>query len=127
MPAIKVSLLLLLVFGEVISPAASPARAAPPMREFPIPTSSSGPWGITAGADGNLWFTEHTKSKIGRVTTTGVFTEFRVPTPTSHPRGITSGADGNLWFTEDAANKIGRVTPAGAFTEFLIPTPSSIP
>ncbi|HEV8176472.1 MAG TPA: hypothetical protein VGP44_02175, partial [Gemmatimonadales bacterium] len=57
MPVIKVSLLVLLVLGEVISSTASPARGAPRMREFPIPTSSSGPWGITAGADGNLWFT----------------------------------------------------------------------
>ena len=37
--------------------------------EFPIPTISSFPTGITAGPDGNLWFTESSVGKIGRITT----------------------------------------------------------
>ncbi len=35
--------------------------------EYPIPTSSSYPIGITAGPDGNLWFTEGEGNKIGRL------------------------------------------------------------
>ena len=31
--------------------------------EFPIPTASSGPYGIAAGPDGNLWFTEHLRQQ----------------------------------------------------------------
>src|SRR5262249_39827406 len=71
-------------------------------KEFPIPTPSSGPAGITVGPDGNLWFTESAApvNKIGRVSTSGVFAEFPVPTPHSGPLGITAGPDGNLWFTE---------------------------
>src|SRR5947209_15279215 len=42
------------------------------IREFAIPTASSDPGGITAGPDGNLWFTEQDASKIGRITTAGV-------------------------------------------------------
>jgi virginiamycin B lyase len=33
--------------------------------EFPLPTSGSGPFGITTGPDGALWFTEGSASKIG--------------------------------------------------------------
>jgi eukaryotic-like serine/threonine-protein kinase len=36
--------------------------------EFPVPTASSSPSGITAGPDGNLWFTEYDGNKIGRIT-----------------------------------------------------------
>jgi hypothetical protein len=34
--------------------------------EFPIPTSYSDPIGITAGPDGNLWFTEYLGANHGR-------------------------------------------------------------
>ena len=37
------------------------------IREFPIPTASSHPDGITAGPDGNLWFTEEVGNKIGQL------------------------------------------------------------
>ena len=37
------------------------------IREFPIPTVGSGPFGITAGPDGNLWFTEFTGNNIGQL------------------------------------------------------------
>ena len=35
--------------------------------ELPIPTSNSDPFGITAGPDGNVWFTENLGNKIGEV------------------------------------------------------------
>jgi virginiamycin B lyase len=95
-------------------------------KEFPVPTPDSGPIGITAGPDGNLWFTEGI-GKIGRITPAGVITEFTVPTTGSGPDGITAGPDGNLWFTEDQANQIGRITTAGVITEFAIPTANSRP
>jgi streptogramin lyase len=36
--------------------------------EYPIPTSASLPFGVTAGPDGALWFTEAEGNKIGRIT-----------------------------------------------------------
>ena len=36
--------------------------------EFPTPTSLSFPKFITAGPDGNLWFTEDSGNKVGRIT-----------------------------------------------------------
>src|SRR5438874_555681 len=93
--------------------AATPARAIPALnryRRFPIPSPSSNPTGITAGPDGNLWFTEIGANKVGRITTAGVITEFPLPARHSGPTGIAAGPDGALWFTEFYGNKIGRIT-----------------
>src|ERR1700724_579459 len=78
--------------------------------EFTIPTANSTPSFIAAGPDGNLWFTEVSRDKIGRITTAGVITEFAITTANSQPFGIATGPDGNLWFTEYNGNKIGRIT-----------------
>lgn len=51
------------------------------INEFSTPTASSRPDGITAGPDGNLWFTENNGNNIGRITTTGVITEFAIGIP----------------------------------------------
>src|SRR5260221_4694496 len=94
--------------------------------EFALPKAGSAAAGITAGPDGNLWFTEAGTAKIGRITPAGAITEFPVPTAGSQPNGITAGPDGNLWFTEQNGNKIGRITPAGVVTEFAVPTANSL-
>jgi virginiamycin B lyase len=86
--------------------------------EFRIKTKNSDPAGITAGPDGNLWFTDSGTDQIGRLTPAGVVTQFAIPTAGSFPEGITAGPDGNLWFTEEGANQIGRITPAGVIREF---------
>ena len=83
------------------------------------------PFGITAGPDGNLWFTEYSDrgNRIGRITPAGVVTEFNLPSSLAEPTGITAGPDGNLWFIESSYNgynpKIGRINPvSGVVTEF---------
>ncbi len=93
--------------------------------EFPIPSGNS-PGDITAGPDGNLWFTEYDAIKIGRITPAGMVTEFPIPTANGYPLRITAGPDGNLWFTEQSAGKIGRITPAGVITEFLVGNNSAV-
>ena len=61
--------------------------------EFAIPTASSGSQDITAGPDGNLWFTENAANKVGMINpTTHAITEFAIPTKNSGPWGITLGA-----------------------------------
>jgi len=96
--------------------------------EFPV-SSFAEPYGIAAGPDGNLWFTEYevNHNNIGRITTTGVVTEFAIPTAGSGPTDVAAGPDGNLWFTELQGNKIGRITVAGVITEFPIPTAGASP
>jgi virginiamycin B lyase len=84
------------------------------------------PLGITAGPDGNVWFTEPERNRIGRITPKGKVTQFSAGiSPPARPDGITAGPDGNLWFTEEEGQRIGRITPAGVITEFpLTPFPN---
>src|SRR5580658_6867880 len=105
---------------------AAPAASAQTIASFPIPTSNSSPGGIATGPDGNLWFTEISGNKIGRLTPAGVITEFSLPTARSGPGRITAGPDGALWFVEAGANRIGRITVDGAVSEFPLPTADSV-
>jgi len=102
------------------------------------------PFGITAGHDGNLWFTEFCGDRIGRINPwTGTITEFSaglspgntcrpaVNTSTigTFPSWITEGPDRKLWFTEFCGNKIGAIDPwTGTITEYSTGiSPSSAP
>jgi virginiamycin B lyase len=102
--------------GKVVSMSLSGKFTA-----FPIPTAKAGPWSLTPGPDGNLWFTELGGNKIGKVTTKGKITEFPVPSKQSGPYSIVTGSDGALWFTEYNSHHIGRITTKGKITEFPIP------
>jgi hypothetical protein len=112
--------------------------------EFPVPTTDVNR--ITAGPDGNLWFTEESLSsnssftppfvssaKIGMINpTTHAIADFPVPTVGGSPYqgldGITSGPDGNLWFTEPDSGKIGVINPTThAISEFPVPTDTAGP
>src|SRR5262245_22580212 len=98
--------------------------------EYPVPTASAGVRGLTAGPDGNLWFTENPGNKVGMVNpTTHAISEFAGPTAknsTSGLEGIVAGPDGNLWFTEfnyRSVGKIGEINPTThAISEFAVPT-----
>jgi streptogramin lyase len=83
--------------------------------------------GITAGPDGNVWFTDTDASALGSITPSGSFTEF-VQDHTfpnfAFVQGITTGADGNLWFgglLNQTGPMIGRIMPDGTATRFSIP------
>lgn len=106
----------------LIAVLAAVAVAAPAYSKFPPRTAGTGPRGIAAGSDGNVWFTNHSANQIGRVTTAGSIVEFPIPTAASYPYAISAGPDGNVWFTETEAHQIGRITPAGAITEFPVAT-----
>ena len=114
------------VFTAALLALTAPA-AAQTFTEYLIPTPGAKPVGIVTGPDGNLWFTEQSGNKIGKVTPAGVFTEYPVPTAGSLPQQITVGPDGNLWFTEQSGNKIGKVTLADVFTEYPVPTAGGFP
>ncbi|HYL77589.1 MAG TPA: hypothetical protein VEU96_25470 [Bryobacteraceae bacterium] len=115
----------------VFSPSPGPGKIgritpAGVIMEFPVPPGSGPngdnyPYGITAGPDGNLWFTELVANRIGRITTAGVITEFPLPPGSHSPIWITAGQDGNLWFTQESSNQIGRITTSGVITEFSVP------
>ncbi len=103
------------------------AQFPPAITEFPIPTPGAAPFGVAAGPDGAVWFTEFNANQIGRVAPGNIIAEYPIPSTSSFPNGIAPGPDGALWFTELLANKIGRITTSGAITEFAIPTLSSSP
>lgn len=71
------------------------------------------PRDITAGPDGNMWFTYW--RGIGKVSLQGEVTSLREKiAPDSSPREIVSGPDGRLWFVsygESAIPAIGRIIP----------------
>jgi hypothetical protein len=85
--------------------------------------NASGPNGIAAGADGNIWFTDEGGTRaIGRITPSGQITEFSTGLQAGNASGpffIAAGAGGNMWFTDPGVTKeIGRITPSGQITEF---------
>jgi virginiamycin B lyase len=101
----------------------APTAPAGHFKLFRIPTANSQPRDITAGSDGNMWFTESNPNagKIGRIDLAGNITEFVVPTSGSQPSEIVSGPDGALWFTGPSGFPdffIGRITTAGQFKGF---------
>ena len=106
-------------------PLSSSGGPAPQITQFPLPAGETGPIGITAGPDGNLWFVESDSSSIGRITPAGNITSYPLSHPYSSPYGITLGLDGNLWFTEQnpaySSGWIGSITPAGAIHEYATP------
>src|SRR5262249_13135647 len=96
--------------------------------EFALPPLSFGgnfgATAITAGPDGNLWFTDPVAGEVGRITPGGQVTEF--PTPGISAGAITAGPDGNLWFVANALTfagspAVGRITLDGQVTEFALP------
>ncbi len=94
------------------------ALRAQEFSEFPVPTADSQLRGITAGPDGNIWFSEQLGKKIGRITPSGVITEFPITGSLVSPEEMTAGPDGNVWFSDFIS--VGRVTPSGTITRFPI-------
>src|SRR5262249_4789819 len=74
--------------------------------QYAIPTAGSFPAGITAGADGRMWFTEYAGNKIGAVSSFGVFKEYSLPTANSFPFSILSAADQKLYVTLQGTDRI---------------------
>ncbi len=108
----------------IISMSALAAQSSPnwtlataSIREFQLSPGSNPPR-ITAGADGNLWFTAQQKG-IGRITPSGSISEF--PMPNTYPWQIRSAPDGNLWYS--AAFEIGKVTLSGTRSRFQLNGP----
>jgi streptogramin lyase len=99
-----------------------------PLQAF---ASSDDPKMITAGPDGNLWYTNTAFNQIVKLNpVTHVFSRFPLA-PGSAPWGITAGQDGNIWFTELGfslgtqfrPSMIGRLNPtSGHIDEFAITT-----
>jgi streptogramin lyase len=87
------------------------------VKEYALPHGSN-PFGLTAGPDGNLWFTDQASGKVGKVTPSGTIAEYA--TEGYEPEGIASGPDGNLWFVEHSVRNVDHITTAGALTTYKL-------
>jgi streptogramin lyase len=128
----KVSRRSLAALASVAAVLALPASASsitptPRITEFLPLTLANAPGEITAGPDGNLWFTEEgVLPGIGRITTSGSITEYPAGLTSGFsllmtPKGVTKGPDGNLWFTEQGAiaDGVARLDPGtGSVVEY---------
>jgi len=108
-------------------PAPAGGMIAPETPGEPYPSAIGG---ITAGPDGNMWFTMTLPGRVVRITPTGTMTVFPVGSKVFSPRfrepgGIATGPDGNLWFTVSGGTldgtRIVRMTPMGSIREFTVP------
>jgi streptogramin lyase len=88
------------------------------IQEFSVTQQTPG--AITAGPDGNLWFTAVGSGDVVRLSTAGKETgSFSVTDVRNEiPVGIVTGPDGNIWFAGATGDKIGRITPKGVVKEF---------
>jgi streptogramin lyase len=96
--------------------------------EYPVPDNGFGVKlsGITAGPDGNVWFTNASidGGEIESITPAGAITAF--PQGPDRPSAIVTGADGNLWFGGKFGSldhtEINRITTDGTVTSFFLPS-----
>ncbi len=90
---------------------------------YPLPSQVTNVGGITAGPDGNIWFTETSansqagarRSPLRRITPMGNIQTFALPQQVENGASagnITVGPDGNLWFpiSYNGYDAIGRIT-----------------
>jgi streptogramin lyase len=92
-------------------------------------TGAHQPLGITAGPDGNVWFTDAgTSPQIGKVILGGVVTNLDVSTVSTGViyNGITA-ATGNLYYSEFDGNNIGQFTPLGVVTNGPVLVTGTVP
>jgi virginiamycin B lyase len=92
--------------------------------EFPAPTAASGPFGITGGPDGSVWFTEKNKAKLGKVDLSGPtpkLTDFPVGGGTAPYDIVTGPVNQSLWMTDQGANKVYKITNLTAATPTITP------
>jgi len=93
-----------------------------------VPTEGSGPDGLVADANGNIWFAENAAGKIAKWDAqSGAITEF-APFSAKDPHALAFGPDGGLWFTSPNRNLIARLeVTTGTIDEFSVPTQGGHP
>jgi virginiamycin B lyase len=57
------------------------------MREFRLPAGAR-PYGLVSAPDGNVWFADRGRNRIGLVTPAGRVFDFPLPTPNAQPTAI---------------------------------------
>jgi virginiamycin B lyase len=92
------------------------------MQLFDAP-GGRGPYGITATADGDLYYASLAGSYVGHIDPkTGEATVVEPPTPDQGARRVWSDSQGNIWVSEWNSGQVSRYTPAsGAWQAWKLP------
>jgi virginiamycin B lyase len=112
------------------TPTPAPTPTPGVTSQYPIPTASSEPLGISLGSDGNLWITEFASSKVAQLNSAGQISENVTPSHRAGPYGIASGPGPNLnvWFTESSIGRVAQITVSGPpYTEYTLPNAAAKP
>jgi len=98
------------------------------LHEYALPANAF-PVGIASDAQGQLWYSDIRRNKIGRLNPQdGTVKDYDIPTADSWPFFIAVAPDGKLWFSERIGNNIGRLDPlTGAVVEFAVPAKNCQP
>ncbi len=98
-------------------------------KEYRTKTPNSGPHGLVADADGNIWFTANFAGYIGKLDPkTGVIIEYRLPDAAHDPHTPVFDQMGRLWFTVQGADMVGRLVPkTGEIKLVPVPTANALP
>ena len=85
----------------------------------------SGPYGIDAAPDGEVWLASLAGSYLGRIDrATGGVEVIEPPTPGAGVRRVWADPQGRLWVSEWNAGQLGRYDPAdGSWREWPLPGP----
>lgn len=93
-----------------------------------LPTIGAVPIYLAAGADGDMWCSELTGSRIAHITRDGTVTEYVIPSPNSRPIAVAMAPNGkSVWFSEEAGGCVGRIdlllpdTDPNKVVEFPVP------
>ena len=93
--------------------------------EFPLPTANSGPYGITAGPDGNLWFTEYMAIRSGASAPVARSPSFLSQQPTAAQTGSQPDPMAISGLPSTMAIRSGASAPAGRSPSFLSQQPTA--
>jgi streptogramin lyase len=105
----RISIAMALCAAVLGTGTAAATTGGPVVSEFDTGlTSGVSLWGITAGPDGNLWFTEESHNAVGRITPGAVITEFTAGFPTGSPAGSSrarTATSGSPWRAATAPSR----------------------
>lgn len=106
-----------------------PATGA--FKEYPlVEGKNSGPHGLVADKEGNIWYTANFGGYIGKLDPrTGKVTEYKMPDASvDDPHTVAFDAHGILWFTAQGGNAVGRLDPRTGKIELKkVQTESALP
>ncbi len=86
---------------------------------YKLPSRNGDPYTLVQDGDGNIWFTERTAGKLGKLTrATGKIAEYPIG---DDPYGLAVDRRGNVWVTRKAADRLTQFDPkTGQVTHLLL-------